>query len=163
MFVCSYAKGLDCYNQGDYCQAIHQFNKALSLCPDFVQYLVDRAECYFALCDLQSAIVNYRRVCLLQPQSTCYQFRLAAVYYFQAESFFEQNLYSEALESFSRSSELKPDNIGCQYRRYCCDVYRVRARHLCGVSLLYYCLNSSYVCTLKRLCTCSQHICVCAV
>ena len=101
---------------------ITYINKALNLRPNELQYYVERAEAYLALCDFQSAILNYKRVCVLAPNSAEYYSRLAFIYFFQGQCLFDQKLYPEALEAFSRAAEMRPEVIGYHTRRYVNDV-----------------------------------------
>ena len=66
-----------------YKRAINSFNKALNLRPAEVEYYVQRAECFLQLCDFQSAILNYKRTCVLDPDNFTFYSRLAFIYYFQ--------------------------------------------------------------------------------
>ena len=66
----------------------------------------------------QSAILNYKRVCVLEPNNFEHYSRLAFIYFFQGQCLFDQKLYPEALESFSRAAEMRPEVIGYHTRRY---------------------------------------------
>lgn len=97
--------------------AILSFNKAISLKPEQIRYYVSRGESYLQTCDFQSAILNYKKACILDPDSDEYYSRLAFLYFFQGQCLFDEKLYSEALESFSRAAEMKPEVIGYHTRR----------------------------------------------
>ena len=81
------------------------------------KYYVERAERFLQICDLQSAILNYKKACILDPDNDDFYSRLAFIYYFQGQCLFDSKLYAEALESFSRAAEMKPDIIGYHTRR----------------------------------------------
>lgn len=100
----------------DFNGTINFINKALSLKEQHFYY-VERAEAYIQLCDFQSAILNYKRVCLMEPDNDDYYKRLAFLFYFQGQTLFDQRLYPEALESFARAAEMAPDNVGYHIRR----------------------------------------------
>ncbi|GFR68898.1 tetratricopeptide repeat protein 16 [Elysia marginata] len=95
-------------------------NKAINLKTDDPIFYVERAEAYIQLCDFQSAILNYKKACLLESRNQTYYSRLAFLYYFQGQTLFDQRLYPEALEAFSRASEMVPDNIGYHIRSITC-------------------------------------------
>jgi tetratricopeptide (TPR) repeat protein len=101
---------------GDFCGTINSINKALSL-RELHIYYVERAEAYIQLCDYQSAILNYKRVCLMEPDNDYYYKRLAFLFYFQGQTLFDQRLYPEALEAFARAAEMAPENVGYHIRR----------------------------------------------
>lgn len=101
----------------DFTGTINFINKSLAL-RDLHIYYVERAEAYIQLCDFQSAILNYKRVCLMEPENDDYYKRLAFLFYFQGQTLFDQRLYPEALEAFARAAEMAPDNVGYHIRRY---------------------------------------------
>jgi len=95
--------------------AVRHLNKAIALWPEDDTFYAARAECFIHLCDMQSAILNYRKACLMQPD--VYNARLAFLYYLNAQCLVEQNLLIEALENFSQAAELRPDVGGYRIRR----------------------------------------------
>lgn len=106
--------------EGNYQGVILYINKAMSIQSDDVRFYVERAEAYLRLCDFQSAILNYKKACLLDPSNEQFYNRLSFLYYFQGQSLFDQRLYPEALEAFSRAAEMRPDNIGYHIRSITC-------------------------------------------
>lgn len=102
---------------GDFEGAILWINKAIGIKGEDVKYYIERAEAYIKLCDLQSAILNYKKVCLLEPANEQFYSRLSFLYFFQGQSLFDQRLYPEALEAFSRAAEMQPNNVGYHIRR----------------------------------------------
>ncbi|KAJ8300257.1 hypothetical protein KUTeg_021776 [Tegillarca granosa] len=129
----STAVTMECKEQKDYQGTILKINKAMGLRPDDPIYFMERAEAYIQLCDFQSAILNYKKACLLDPDNDAYYSRLGFLYYFQGQTLFDQRLYPEALESFSRAAEMKPHNVGYHIRRLESesnnpDLYIMRAR-----------------------------------
>jgi tetratricopeptide (TPR) repeat protein len=101
---CELAKSYSAKSQ--YNDAVLCLNKAINLCADNVEFYVNRAECFIHLCDYQSAILNYKKACLLAPD--IYTGRLAFVFCLQAQCLADEKLYIEALENYSRASELDP-------------------------------------------------------
>ena len=103
--------------QDQHAAAITIINKAMHLRPDYIELYVHRAEAFLMLTDFQSAILNYKRACVMDPNQTQYYNRLAFVYYFQGQCLYDQKLYPEALEAFSRATEMRPEVIGYHLRR----------------------------------------------
>jgi tetratricopeptide (TPR) repeat protein len=98
-----------------YENAVLLLSKAIALWPDDDKFYAARAECFINLCDIQSAILNYRKACLLKPD--VHNRRLAFLYYFNAQCLLEQSMHVEALENFSQAAELSPDVSGYRIRR----------------------------------------------
>ncbi|XP_072015740.1 uncharacterized protein [Amphiura filiformis] len=115
-----FEKGCKLADQGDHCQAILAFDKAINLCPKIVTYYLARGESYLQICDFQSAILNLKRACVLDPNNDKYYSKLAFVYYFYGQTLFDQNLFAEALEAFSRASEMRPEVVGYHTRSVAC-------------------------------------------
>uniref|UniRef100_A0A8B9B9D1 Tetratricopeptide repeat domain 16 n=1 Tax=Anser brachyrhynchus TaxID=132585 RepID=A0A8B9B9D1_9AVES len=93
---------------GQWEEAIICYTKAISLDPQRVLY-EQRAEAFLQLCDFQSATLNFRKVLALGParEQHCLA-RLALVLDLQGQCLLDQELYSEALEAFTRAAELQP-------------------------------------------------------
>ena len=103
--------------KGELEKALNKINKALGLRIDPVYYK-ERSEIFIQLCDFSSAILNYKRACLLDPDNNEYYNRLAFLYFFHGQTLFDQRLYPEALESFTRAAEMSPNNTGYHIRRW---------------------------------------------
>ena len=116
-YACSLDEALKHLAHDRYEPAIRSLNKAIHLKPHQIELYVHRAEAFLRLTDFQSAILNYKRACVLDPNQVQYYNRLAFVYYFQGQCLFDQKLYPEALEAFSRATEMRPDVIGYHTRR----------------------------------------------
>ncbi|XP_033116705.1 tetratricopeptide repeat protein 16-like [Anneissia japonica] len=101
-------------------RAIICFDKALNLDTKNVVYYTHRAEAYLQLCDFQSAILNLKKACVLDPDNDSYYTKLAFMYYFQGQTLFDQCLFPEALEAFSRASEMRPEVIAYHTRTVAC-------------------------------------------
>ncbi|XP_071498335.1 uncharacterized protein [Diadema antillarum] len=115
-----FENGCKLMEKGDFSRAVLSFDKALNLLPKTVQFYLMRGEAYFQLCDFQSAILNMKKACVLQPDNNDYYSRLAFVYYFQGQILFDQCLFAEALESFSRAAEMRSDIIAYHTRSIAC-------------------------------------------
>ena len=116
-FYCSFTEGLTFAELEDHNQAITSYNKAISLKPDIVKNYIARGESYLQICDFQSAILNFKKACILDPDNDLTYSRLAFLYFLHGQCLFDEKLYSEALESFSRAAEMKPRVIGYHTRR----------------------------------------------
>ena len=102
----------------EYEKSVNCLTKAINLQPKAVLYYVERAEIFLRLCDFSSAILNYKRACVLEPDNYDFYSRLAFLYYFYGQCLFDQNLFPEALESFSRAAEMRPEVAGYHMRRW---------------------------------------------
>ncbi|KAK1792320.1 hypothetical protein P4O66_012269 [Electrophorus voltai] len=76
--------GLLAASQSRFAHAITCFSKAITLQPEQTQLYVDRAESYLQLCDFNSAALDYKHACYLEPQTRANFDRLAFIYYLQA-------------------------------------------------------------------------------
>ncbi|XP_077986778.1 uncharacterized protein LOC144441122 [Glandiceps talaboti] len=115
-----YEKGLQGMRDGDFYKAVISFDKALNLKPREIEFFLKRGECYLQICDFQSAILNYKKACVLDPDCDEYYTRLAFIYFFQGQTLFDQHKFSDALESFSRAAEMKPEIVGYHTRSVAC-------------------------------------------
>ncbi|CAG5117465.1 unnamed protein product, partial [Candidula unifasciata] len=111
--------------------SISCLTKAINLTPSDPVLYAERGEAYLSLCDFQSAILNYRKACLLTTtDKEAYDSRLAFIYYFQGQTLFDQRLFPEALEVFSKAAEMVPGNGGYQMRIITCLV-ALQRHHEC--------------------------------
>ncbi|XP_026786845.1 tetratricopeptide repeat protein 16 isoform X2 [Pangasianodon hypophthalmus] len=104
-----YRAGMEAVDQLEFERAVTCFTKAITLQPEQTQFYVARAEAYLQLCDFKSAALDYKHVCFLEPQKKAYIHRLAFIYYLQGQCYCDQGMFFEALESFAKAIELKPD------------------------------------------------------
>lgn len=82
--------------------------QCLAVDPSLIEAYSRRSECYFQLCDFQSSLLNLKKCCLLNPEEN-YSDRLAFIYYFYGQCLFDQRMFVEALDCFSRAAEIKPN------------------------------------------------------
>ncbi|XP_041090261.1 tetratricopeptide repeat protein 16-like isoform X2 [Polyodon spathula] len=108
-----YGRGVEAVSKADWERAVHFFTKTINLQPQQTRLYVCRAEAYLQLCDFQSAALNYRKASALEPQSEAFRLRLAFVFYLQGQCLFDHGRHLDALESFAKATELRPD-----YRPY---------------------------------------------
>ncbi|KAK7478800.1 hypothetical protein BaRGS_00030011 [Batillaria attramentaria] len=101
-------------------EVITCLNKAINLKADEPVFYRQRGEAYIQLCDFQSAILNYKKACMLSSGDAAAYQRLTFLFYFHGQCLFDQRLYPEALEAFSRAAEMNPNNIGYHIRSISC-------------------------------------------
>ncbi|XP_031457484.1 tetratricopeptide repeat protein 16 isoform X2 [Phasianus colchicus] len=102
-------KGRGFSSCGQWEEAIICYTKAINLDPQRAELYEQRAEAFLQLCDFQSAKLNLMKVLALAPaqEQHCLA-RLALVLDLQGQCLLDQELYSEALESFTQAAELQP-------------------------------------------------------
>ncbi|XP_075041188.1 tetratricopeptide repeat protein 16 [Mixophyes fleayi] len=115
-----YERGLQYLSQEEWEKAVISFSKAINLCPEKIQLYVRRAEAYLQLCDFQSAALNLRKACSVAHPLEEHVELLAFTYYLQGQSLFDQMCHLEALESFTRATEIQPQNRHYHMRSICC-------------------------------------------
>lgn len=115
-----YQKALRLQSEEKWLDVITCLNKAINLKSDEAAFYRQRGEAYIQLCDFQSAILNYKKACLLNSSDASLYQRLTFLFYFQGQCLFDQRLYPEALEAFSKAAEMNPDNIGYHIRSISC-------------------------------------------
>ena len=120
---CSADRAKELFDEMLYEDALVAMTKAINLKPNVVDFYRLRGEAALMMCDFQSAILNYKKTCVLEPDTHSNYNRLAFIYYMHGQCLFDQKLYPEALESFSRAAEMRPDVIGYHMRR--CNIYKV--------------------------------------
>ncbi|PVD22140.1 hypothetical protein C0Q70_17945 [Pomacea canaliculata] len=115
-----YQRALHLKSQQQWLEMITCLTKAISLKGDEAAFYRQRGEAFIQLCDFHSAILNYKKACLLDSSSSASYQRLAFLFYFYGQCLFDQRLFAEALEAFSRAAEMNPDNIGYHMRSISC-------------------------------------------
>lgn len=100
-------------------KAINCYTKALNLDPSRVELHLQKAEAFLQLCDFQSAILHLRKAYFISPMER-HLSRLAFVLHLQGQCLYEQNVFLDALESFTRASELQPQNTLYRMRSIAC-------------------------------------------
>nr|CAB3267325.1 tetratricopeptide repeat protein 16-like [Phallusia mammillata] len=113
-------RGIELSNEGRFESAISSFSKAINLQPTNVNCYVERAESYLQLCDFRSAHLNYKKAFSLEPHNPDLFDKIAFISYMEGQCLFDQGLYSEALESFTRAAEMKPSISGYHLRAIAC-------------------------------------------
>ncbi|XP_074829681.1 tetratricopeptide repeat protein 16 [Natator depressus] len=113
-------RGKAFFSQGEWEKAVICYSKAINLNPQQVEFYVQKAEAFLQLCDFQSAVLNLRKAYSLSSAKEEYVERMAFILYLQGQSLFDQEVYGDALESFTRASELQPDNSVYRRRSISC-------------------------------------------
>uniref|UniRef100_A0A671RJB3 Uncharacterized protein n=1 Tax=Sinocyclocheilus anshuiensis TaxID=1608454 RepID=A0A671RJB3_9TELE len=88
-------------SQSHFDKAVSCFSKILDSPHLQTEFYVQRAEAYLQLCDFQSAALDYKHACSLEPQTEAYPQRLG-------QCCFDLGKFLEALVSFTKAAELKP-------------------------------------------------------
>ncbi|KAK7094923.1 tetratricopeptide repeat protein 16-like isoform X2 [Littorina saxatilis] len=115
-----FQKALHLQTEGRWVDVITSLSKAINLKGDEAVFYRQRGEAFVQLCDFQSAILNYKKACLLASNDVSAYQRLTFLFYFHGQCLFDQRLYPEALEAFSRAAEMDPDNVGYHIRSISC-------------------------------------------
>ncbi|XP_075434643.1 tetratricopeptide repeat protein 16 isoform X2 [Ascaphus truei] len=115
-----YKRGVDSLSREEWDKAVISFSKAINLDPDTVELYVKRAEAFLQLCDFQSVVLNLRRACSIALPREEDVALLSFTLYLQGQCLFEQGSYLDALESFTRASELQPWNSHYHMRSISC-------------------------------------------
>ncbi|XP_029466902.1 tetratricopeptide repeat protein 16 isoform X2 [Rhinatrema bivittatum] len=115
-----YKKGLHFLSQAEEEKAVIYFSKAIILDSDQMELYVKRAEAFLQLCDFQSAALNLRKACSFNSLKEEYLALLTFVLYLQGQCLFDHESYLDALDSFTRASELQPWNSAYRLRSIAC-------------------------------------------
>uniref|UniRef100_A0A674KB75 Uncharacterized protein n=1 Tax=Terrapene triunguis TaxID=2587831 RepID=A0A674KB75_9SAUR len=113
-------RGKEFFSQGEWEKVVICYSKAINLNPQQVEFYVQKAEAFLQLCDFQSAVLNLRKAYSLSSAKEEYVERMAFIIYLQGQCLFDQEVYWDALESFTRASELQPDNSLYRRRSIAC-------------------------------------------
>ncbi|KAM4696063.1 uncharacterized protein WCC33_014791 [Rhinophrynus dorsalis] len=115
-----YECALKCLSREEWERAVISLSKAINLDPEMVELYVRRAEAFLQLCDFQSAVLNLQKACSIgEPQEEVLDL-LAFTFYLQGQCLFEKESYLDALDSFTRGSELQPWNSHYHMRSISC-------------------------------------------
>ncbi|XP_030063811.1 tetratricopeptide repeat protein 16 [Microcaecilia unicolor] len=115
-----YNKGLNFLSQAEGGNAVIAFSKAIILDSEKVELYVKRAEAFLLLCDFQSAALNLRKACSFNTVKEEYIGLLTFILFLQGQCLYDQESYLDALDSFTRASELQPWNSAYHLRSIAC-------------------------------------------
>lgn len=97
-------RGWAFYNQGDFTDAMSDFNKAIEISPELIYSYDDRGLIYARQGDLHKAISEYDKAIKINPY-------FAKVFYDRGHAFLELNNYSQALSDYNKAIELFAEYI----------------------------------------------------
>ena len=106
-----YNRGLACYENNDYGQAIEAFAKALKLNPDNAEAYNNRGYAYFQKRELDFAIKDYTKAIELNPQ-------LTLAYYNRAEAWLREKEWDKAKADFTTAKRLGVDITAMFHNSY---------------------------------------------
>ncbi|XP_061460461.1 tetratricopeptide repeat protein 16 [Rhineura floridana] len=106
--------------QREWEKAITSYTKALNLDPTKVELYERKAEALLQLCDFQSAAIHLRKVYVMSMNKEDVGHRLAFILHLQGQCLYEQSAFLDALESFTRATELQPHNKLYRMRSIAC-------------------------------------------
>lgn len=109
---------MSAFKDGKFEACLGFLRKAMFIQPNNAELYKLRGEAYLQLCDFKSAILNYKHVCILQPDNEESFTKLAFIYFLLGQSYYDEQMYLDALECFTRAAEMKPKNSGYHARRY---------------------------------------------
>ena len=113
-----YETAVEFFNQKQYEKCLSSSRRALFMEPNKLECYLLIGNAYLELCDFKSAILNYKRVCIIDPENEEYFSKLAHIYFLQGQCYFDEGMYLDALECFSRAAEMRPEHSGYHARRY---------------------------------------------
>uniref|UniRef100_A0A670KL61 Uncharacterized protein n=1 Tax=Podarcis muralis TaxID=64176 RepID=A0A670KL61_PODMU len=85
-----------------------------------VELYEKKAEALLQLCDFQSAALHLQKAYIVSSHQEDIGCRFAFVFHLQGQCLYEQSAYLDALESFTRASELQPQNKLYRMRSIAC-------------------------------------------
>lgn len=127
-----YNEALKLYNRDLYEQALLKLEKAFTFSSQDINYYVLRTDCFIQLCDFKSAILTINKLLSTifinlnqdnpnynEIKNTLYD-KIAFCYYMMGQTNLDSQLYMEALESFNKASEVKPDCLTFKVKSISC-------------------------------------------
>jgi len=115
-----YRAACEAYEEDRNEDALKCIRKALVVMPEEADYFVLRGDIYLQMCDYKSAIMDYKHVCILSPDNAEYLSKLAFIYYLQGQCYYDEELFLDALECFTRAAEMQPENSAYHSRSIAC-------------------------------------------
>ena len=97
-----YSLGNNCYNSGDYKEAVKYYSKAIELEPDNEDYYTDRADCYKELGKWKEAISDYSEAIKIDSDWWGY-------YKGRADCYRNIGDYKNASRDYNKAIELEPE------------------------------------------------------
>ena len=125
-----FEKGVTNFNNCEFEEAVVSFNKALNLNAFNLQYHLLKCEAFIQLGDIKSAIMALNKLLSLivtlslEKPDNEYEVlksnlsqKLAFCYYLEGQTFYDCKYYLEALDCFTKASELRPNHLPYRIRR----------------------------------------------
>jgi tetratricopeptide (TPR) repeat protein len=100
--VANLNRGVEYYQNGDLDRAIADFDKAISLDPDFAEAYNDRGLCYTTKGDLDQAISDFDRTIQIKPD-------FAEAYSNRGTAYKSKDDFDRAIKDYDEAVRLKPD------------------------------------------------------
>jgi len=125
-----YNQSLILFEEGNFEKALSRLRRAFNLNSFNIQYYLLKCESFLQLCDFKSALLTINKLLSIisvwaDKQDPTYDElkiellnKIAFCHYTLGITNFDCKLYVEALESFNKASDLKPNNINYRIRRY---------------------------------------------
>ena len=117
------------FQDGNYEKAINILTKAFNLNSFNIQFYLLRCECFVQMCDFRSAILTINKLLSIisvwtEDNDNKYNSlkvtlneKITFCHYMLGQIYFDSKLFLDALDSFNKASELKPDNLVYKIRR----------------------------------------------
>jgi tetratricopeptide (TPR) repeat protein len=128
-----YEKGVIHFNNCEFEEAVLSFNKALNLNAFNLQYHLLKCEAFIQLGDIKSAIMALNKLLSLvvtlsiETADNEYEVlksnlsqKLSFCYYLEGQTFYDCKYYLEALDCFTKASELRPNHLPFRIRSVSC-------------------------------------------
>jgi tetratricopeptide (TPR) repeat protein len=124
-----YEKAFELFEEEKYEQTIVQLKKAFSLDSFNVQFYLLKCEAFIQLCDFNSAISTLNKLISILSLYTHHgdtdydklkkniREKITFCYYMLGQTYLDNKLYVNALEAFSKASELMPNILNFKVRR----------------------------------------------
>ena len=118
------------FQDGKYEKAVNTLNKAFNLNSFNIQFYLLRCECFVQMCDFRSAILTINKLLSVisvwtddndnkyNSLKNALNDKITFCHYMLGQIYFDSKLFLDALDSFNKASELKPDNLVYKIRRY---------------------------------------------
>lgn len=127
-----YNQSLLLFEEGNFERALSKLRRAFNLNSFNIQYYLLKCESFLQLCDFKSALLTINKLLSIisvwaDKEDPTYDElkiellnKIAFCHYAQGITNFDCKLYVEALESFNKATDLKPNNINFKIRSISC-------------------------------------------
>lgn len=124
-----YEKSLNMYENGEYDRAIISLNKAFSYNSLNIQFYLLRFELFVSLCDFKSALLTLNKLnailsIYVEDGDATYDDlkrdildKSVFCHFMCGQTYYDSGLFLDALDSFNKTSELKPENLLFKVKR----------------------------------------------